>query len=102
LAISLILNATKSISTRQLARDLEVNKNTAWRIATQIREAMAETEQRTLLQGIVASDETQAGGKLCKEGDNGKGPNKTRRRTKIARVAGMLECGATREHSQSC
>ena len=51
LAISLILNAKKGISARQLARDLEVNKSTAWRIAMQIRSAMAQTEQRALLEG---------------------------------------------------
>jgi transposase-like protein len=60
LAISLILNAKKGISARELGRALEVNKNTAWRIALQIRQAMA-SEQRELLESIVSG---QGGGKL--------------------------------------
>ena len=40
LAVSLVLNAKKGISSRQLARDIGVNKNTAWRMGMQIRDAM--------------------------------------------------------------
>ena len=58
LAISLILNAKKGISALQLSRDIEVNKNTAWRIAMQIRKAMAQSDHRNLLTGIVEMDET--------------------------------------------
>lgn len=61
LAIALILNAYKGISARQLARDLEVNKNTAWFMAMRIRNAMI--EQGELLKGIVEADETYIGGK---------------------------------------
>lgn len=53
LAIALILNAPKGISVLQLSRDLNVNKNTAWRMDMQIREAMKQIEQRELLTGIV-------------------------------------------------
>jgi len=63
LAISLILNAKKGMSARQLARHLKVHRNTAWRIAMKIREAMYEPEQRNLLQGIVEMDEAWIGGK---------------------------------------
>jgi transposase-like protein len=42
LAISLILNAKKSISARQLARDIGVNKDTAWYMRMRIRRAMVE------------------------------------------------------------
>jgi transposase-like protein len=52
LAVTLILNAQKGISSRQLARDLKVNKDTAWRISMKICEAMSEQEQRNLLTGI--------------------------------------------------
>jgi len=55
LAVSLILEAKEGISARQLGRDLEVNKNTAWRIALQIRRAMA-SGQRELLESIVEAD----------------------------------------------
>lgn len=58
LAITLILNAQKGIAARQLGRDLEVNKNTAWYLVMRIRNAMAETDQRQLLEGLVEMDET--------------------------------------------
>jgi transposase-like protein len=57
LAVSIVLNAKKGLSARQLARDLEVNKNTGWRMGMQIRKAMAEREQRELLSGVVQMDE---------------------------------------------
>lgn len=63
LAISLILNAKKGISALQLSRDLEINKNTAWRIAMQIRKAMTQHSERELLTGIIEMDETWIGGK---------------------------------------
>ena len=63
LAISLILNAKKGISARQLARHLKVNRNTAWRISMKIREAMYEPAQKNLLQGILEMDETYVGPK---------------------------------------
>ena len=47
-----------SLSALQLSRDLKINKNTAWRIAMQIRKAMSQAEQRKLLTGIVEIDET--------------------------------------------
>lgn len=61
LAISLILNAKKGLSARQLARDLQINKNTAWRISMKIRDAMKYDGE--LLSGIVEVDETFIGGK---------------------------------------
>ncbi|MFA4814906.1 MAG: IS1595 family transposase [Candidatus Gracilibacteria bacterium] len=69
LAISLILNAYKGVSARQLARDLEVNKNTAWYMAMRVRNAMI--EQRELLTGVVEMDETYIGGK--RKGPRGRG-----------------------------
>ena len=44
LAVMLMLNAKKGLSALQLSRDLDVNKNTAWRIAMQIRKAMNQAE----------------------------------------------------------
>ncbi len=98
LAVSLILNAKKGISSRQLARDLEVNKNTAWRIAMQIRSAMAQTEDRSLLEGVVEMDETYIGGKPRKGNtgssrqDGGKTSTRGRGTTKTP-VVGMLQRG---------
>jgi transposase-like protein len=87
LAISLILNAKKGISARQLARDLEVNRNTAWYMGMRIRNAMF--EQGELLKGIVEMDETYIGGKPRK----GTGPHKRGRGTSKAPVVGMIERG---------
>ena len=89
LAISLVINAKKGISARQLGRDLEVNKDTAWRMAMKIRDAMTERGQRELLTGVVEMDETYIGGKprKCKPGEKakrGRGTSKTP-------VVGMVE-----------
>ena len=62
LAISLIVNAKKSLSSYQLARDLKLNQKTAWYMQTRIRVAMVDRERR-LLQGIIEADETYLGGK---------------------------------------
>lgn len=61
LAISLVLNAKKGLSARQLARDIEVTKDTAWRIMMQIRKAFV--DDGDLLEGIIEVDETYIGGK---------------------------------------
>ncbi len=91
LAISLILNAKKGISARQLARDIDVNRNTAWRISMQIRKAMSQYSDRELLTGLVEVDETYVGGKPRKGGPvpsskRGRGTSKTP-------VVGMIERG---------
>ncbi len=62
LAISLMANAKKSLSSYQLARDLELNQKTAWYMQQRIRAAMASDEE-ALLQGIIEADETYLGGK---------------------------------------
>lgn len=95
LAISLILNAKKGISALQLSRDLNVNKNTAWRIAMQIRKAMNQVDQRELLTGIVEMDETYVGGKPRK-GKKYNDPDdrpKRGRGTKKTPVIGAVERG---------
>lgn len=91
LAISLILNAKKGISARQLARDLDINKNTAWRISMQIRKAMSQSKDRELLTGIVECDETYIGGKPRKGGPGGINPRG--RGTSKTPVVGMIERG---------
>ena len=95
LAISLMLNAKKGLSALQLSRDLRVNKNTAWRIAMQIRKAMTQTEQRHLLTGIVEMDETYIGGKprKGKKYDDPDDKPKPGRGTKKAPVIGAVERG---------
>ena len=61
LTISLVLNAKKGISARQLARDIEVNKNTAWFVLMRVRKAMR--EYGDLLEGIIEADKSYIGGK---------------------------------------
>lgn len=67
LAVSLILNARKGISARQLSQHLHVNRNTAWRISMKIRKAMLKPEQRGVLQGLVKMDEIYIGGESGKD-----------------------------------
>lgn len=64
LAIALMLNAKKGISSRQLARDLELPVKTAWSLAHRIRKAMK--DDGTLLAGVVEMDECYLGGKARK------------------------------------
>ena len=63
LAISLILAAKKAPSARQLGRDIQVNRNTAWYLGMRIRRAMADSAARELLTAIVEMDETNIDGK---------------------------------------
>jgi transposase-like protein len=88
LAVALVLNAKKGLSARQLARDLKVNKDTAWRMGMKIRDAMEEPAQKELLTGLVEMDETYIGGKPRKGG----GEKSFRGRgTKKTPVVGMIE-----------
>ena len=95
LAVSLVLNARKSLSALQLSRDIEVNKNTAWRMMMQIRKAMAQRDQRDLLTGIVEMDETHVGGKSRKgkKYDDPDDKPKRGRGTKKTPVVGAVERG---------
>ena len=79
LAISLMVNAKKSLSSCQLARDLELNQKSAWFMQQRIRAAMA-SDEGALLQGIIEADETYVGGKPRKSDKNnkrGRGTGKT-------------------------
>ena len=94
LAISLMMNAKKGISSRQLGRDLEVTKDTAWRMQMKIRESLEQGSE--LLSGFVEMDETYVGGKPRKDNKkdddgNPKPPNKRGRGTKKTPVVGMIE-----------
>lgn len=68
LAISLVLNAKKGISSRQLARDIEVTKDTAWYMLMRLRRAMI--EYGDLLEGIIEVDETYIGRKSANKHKN--------------------------------
>ena len=90
LAISLVLNAKKSLSSCQLARDLDLDQSTAYRMAMKIRHNMV--SDGALLTGIVEADETYIGGKPRK-GANAKpkGKNPPGRGTKKLPVVGAVE-----------
>lgn len=91
-AICLILNAKKGISSLQLARDLKVNKNTAWFLQKRIRKAMQDND--LILRGVVEIDETYVGGSLTNKDTITKvksgNYNKTGMEHKIP-VLGMME-----------
>ena len=92
LAVSLILNAKKGISAKQLQRDLKVTYKTAWYLAMRIRRAML--DQKDMLMGIIEVDETYVGGKPRKTNNHKGGPvNKRGRGTKKIPVVGMVERG---------
>ena len=69
-AIKLMLDAKKSISSYQLARDLDLNDKTAWYMQTRIRVEMRRQEScGGLLRGIVEVDETFVGGRAKRQPD---------------------------------
>ncbi|MDO8730722.1 MAG: IS1595 family transposase [Candidatus Omnitrophota bacterium] len=90
LAISLLSEAKKSISSRQLARHLSLPVKTAYSLSQRIRKALLGTRS-PLLKGIIELDETYIGGKP-------RFPNtgaKRGRGTKKTLVVGMLERGGS-------
>ena len=93
LAIGLIVNAKKSLSSYQLSRDLEVNQPSAWYMQQRIRRAMAE-KSATWLSGIVEADETYVGGRPRKGNTRKGGPkNPMGRGTRKTPVVGAVERG---------
>ena len=69
LAIGLMVQAKKSLSSPQLARHLELNQKSAWFMQQRIRAAMA-SDEGALLRGIIEADETYVGGKPRYRGKN--------------------------------
>jgi len=94
LAIGLLVNAKKSVSSCQLARDLDMNQKSAWYMQQRIRAAML-TEEGDLLRGIVEVDETYVGGKPRKPNrhDGDRRQKFTGRGTKKTPVVGAVERG---------
>ena len=69
LATYLIVEAKKSISSRQLGRTLKVARKTEWYLSHRIREAMAQAmASDPLLDGVVEVDETYIGGRVRGKG----------------------------------
>ena len=64
LVLALMLNAKKSASAYQIARDVGMRRPTVWSMMQRVRAAMgADPEQERLLHGIVEADETYVGDK---------------------------------------
>lgn len=98
LVLALMLNAKKSASSYQIARDLDMRRPTVWSMMQRVRTAMAaDPEQDKLLHGIVEADETYVGGKPRKGGPKGgKGGGEKPKRgrgTKKVPVIGAVERG---------
>ena len=94
LAISLITNAKKGLSSYQLQRDLDLNQKTAWFMLTRIRAEMAKKTNPIVLQGIIEADETFIGGSPRKE--NKQEDRKTHKRgrgTDKTKIIGAVERG---------
>jgi len=92
LAISLMLNAKKSLSSYELARNIETSHQTALYIQHRIRAAMTDNDR--VLQGVIEADETFVGGRprrANKKSDHK--PNKPGRGTKKTAVIGAIERG---------
>ena len=95
LAINLVINAKKGISSLQLSRDLKLTQKTAWYMAQRIRKEMS-NQDNVLLQGIIEADETYIGGKPRRRKDddgNVPPPSKRGRGTKKTPVIGAVERG---------
>ena len=95
LILALMLNAKKSASSYQIARDMGMHQATVWSIMHRIRAAMAlDPEQKILFHGIVEADETYIGGKPRKENRvEDRVPAKRGHGTDKTPVVGVLERG---------
>ena len=95
LVLALMLNAKKSASACQIARDLGMRRPTVWSMMHRIRIAMdSDLEGGKLLYRIVEADETYVGGKP-RPGNNRKPirKNPRGRGTQKTAVIGMVERG---------
>ncbi len=91
LAIGLMVNAKKSISSCQLARDLNLTQQSALYMQHRIRAGMA-LEQKPMLQGILEADEVYIGGKPRKANrKEDRKPHKRGRGTSKTPVIGVVE-----------
>lgn len=94
MALALILNAQKGISSYQLQRDLSLNQKTAWFILVRIRAEMANKTSPITLQGIIEADETYLGGKPRKANKaEDREPAKRGRGTSKTAIIGAVERG---------
>jgi transposase-like protein len=92
MAVAILCNAKKSVSAKQMERDMGVSYKTAWYLNHRIREAMADGGIDGLFTGTVEADETYIGGKY----------DKRRKRAKYDKepVFGMIERETGRVHAK--
>jgi transposase-like protein len=97
LVIALMLNAKKSASSCQIARDVGMRQPTVWDMMHRIRAVMeGDMEQAKLLYGIVEADECYIGGKPRKPNqrkDDDQNKPKRGRGTSKMPVVGVVERG---------
>lgn len=96
LLLALMLNAKKSASACQIARDIGMRRPTVWSMMHRVRAAMeADQRQSRLLHGLVEADETYVGGKGRRSNHHGDdGPSGgVGRGTKKTPVLGVVERG---------
>ena len=94
LAIALLVNAKKSLSSHQLARDLGMTQQTAWYLAQRVRKAMANEQDKLFLRGLLEADETYVGGEPRKPNKrNNPNRHKRGRGTSKRPVMGVVERG---------
>jgi len=94
LAIGLMVNAKKSLSSCQLARDLGLNQKSAWYLQTRIRAEMMTRQGKILLYGIVEADEAYIGGRPRKPNNRSDfKPAKRGRGTAKTPILGAVERG---------
>ena len=92
--IGLMVNAKKSLSSHQIARDLNLTQPTALSMQHRIRAAMMDNTQKTILTGVVEVDETYVGGKPRKTNKRKpRTPRKRGRGTSKTAVIGAVERG---------
>lgn len=90
-AIAILLNAKKSVSSCQISRDLDLNQKSAWYMKMRIRDAMVE-DSDSFLTGIVEADEAflATDGSRKRDDDD---PPKPGRGTKKLPVVGAVSRG---------
>ena len=94
LAIGILFNAKKSVSSCQLSRDLDLNQKSAWFLGMRIRMELAKDGNAELMQGIVEADECYIGGKPRKRNrHDDTPPSKRGRGTDKMPVIGVVERG---------
>lgn len=63
MAIYLLCNFKKGISSHELSRQLSITQKTAWFVLHRLREVLSIDELQTIFKGVVEIDETYVGGK---------------------------------------